>query len=186
MSRRMTNAGAAVPSTSGRHGMKAIASAKEAEAHRRMLRMAEDDSPAAQSAASWAVQGGLGVHLCLRGLQSGAPPQPFRETNRPRFPSLDDRSGENSTRSAVFQQPARVPERGFGTPEVTHHPEHRSLKAPLISPWGISLRFTRLGCRLCRLIKRMHSGMPHLVPAPRSPGVGFLVVRFVSHPTGNA
>ena len=45
-----------------------------------------------------------------------------RETNRPRFPSLDDRSGENSTRSAVFQQPARD-EHGTRLPGVFW--EHR-------------------------------------------------------------
>ena len=38
-----------------------------------MFRLAEDDRPAAQCLAPRDLQGGLGVHLCVRGLKLGAP-----------------------------------------------------------------------------------------------------------------
>ncbi len=44
----------------------------EEEAHRRVFRVAEDDRVAAESASSWDFQGGLGIHLRLCRLQSGA------------------------------------------------------------------------------------------------------------------
>ena len=94
-------------------------------------RMAKDDSPAAQSSASWAVQGGLGVHLCLRGLQSGAHPEPVSSTGvvqgrrvpvgrtkclqaseqrnkQPSFPSLDDVRRGFKRNHWLFQQPASL------------------------------------------------------------------------------
>jgi hypothetical protein len=49
---------------------------KKAEADRGMFRMAENDCPAAQGPAPRDFQGGLGVHLCLRGLQPVAPAKP--------------------------------------------------------------------------------------------------------------
>ena len=47
----------------------------EAEAHRRVLRMAEDDRPDAEGAASGNRQGRLGVHICRGGVQPGADAQ---------------------------------------------------------------------------------------------------------------
>ena len=42
---------------------------EEEEANRRVLRMAEDDRAVAEGAASWNLQGGMGLHLRGRGLQ---------------------------------------------------------------------------------------------------------------------
>jgi hypothetical protein len=48
----------------------------QAEAHRRMFRLAEDHRVAAESSASWNFQGGLGIQLRLCRLQSGAHEEP--------------------------------------------------------------------------------------------------------------
>ena len=49
---------------------------KKEEANRRVLRLAEDDCADAQAAAPWSLQGGLDLHVRLRGLQSGAHAKP--------------------------------------------------------------------------------------------------------------
>jgi len=73
---RTINGLAAARSMDARRGTRATPSAKEEEANRRMLRLAEDDCAAAPAAASWSLQSGLDLHLRLRGLQSGAHAKP--------------------------------------------------------------------------------------------------------------
>jgi hypothetical protein len=65
VSRRMIGGGAGAPSMHDHDGTRAMPSADEKEAHRRMFRVTEDDRVAAESASSRNFQSGLGIHLRL-------------------------------------------------------------------------------------------------------------------------
>jgi hypothetical protein len=63
--------GSAIDGRTTRHAGYGL-SQNEEEAYRRMLRLAEDNRAATEGAASWSLESGLGLYVCLCGLQSGA------------------------------------------------------------------------------------------------------------------